>query len=416
MDLWDLRSRNMLFGQPKPNITMPSFGAGPIELPEVEAPEFNPPANNELDYMSMYNQPSPALEAYKQHITNLPDRTNYKAGVGNKIAAALIGASEGLNKGGFAGYSAARSFLDSPYQMDLEAYKNKGSVLGQLAEIESNDVKRKIDYVSQTLKDRRENQKFDLDKLKTLSDINRADSLNKLTAVQISQINNSMGLAGKELQRNTTDGQLYLIDKKNGSSQALGQFDETPTQKGNREVNIHSRKSGIDLENKKNFFNFETPINQANAIERIDANRIAAQKRRAFDAANPIQSNMGLQPSQSDIAFKNAVTETVLKNPQWAKFVDENLTSSQREEFANDPEYDNFITAVEDAKRATIANRNPNNSMTVSLPGQSPLNSPTSNPIREAAIAQLKKDGQPVNETTINWLMNHPAFKSAFGK
>jgi len=412
MDMFDFRARNYMVGEQKPKVDVPYRGMNILPPKWPQQPQMEEEPDDEFSILErLYNAPSPALEAYKRHIRTMPKMGNFQPSGASRFMAALAGGAAGYQGGAVAGINTAQSMLDRPYQQAMQQHEVAGQGLGELANIEANDFKNKIGAAKTMGDARRENTKL-------LQESARADKLNKLTEAQIQQINDRISTSGKSLQKNVADGQLYVVDMKSGEKQPLGKFDQTPAEKRDMEVDIHQKKSNIDLGADKNLFGYKAPIEAGLDVA-------VHQQNRTFDAANPIpQAGFdSTAPSQNDIAFKNAVAETVLENPQWAKFVDENATARQKGEFPNDPEYAKFKTAAEQRKSKTIAASKrtpiangrpqvvlPNEKRSTAIPAaSSPLNAPnvsvTASADRDKAVAQLKADGKPVTEEMINWLL-----------
>lgn len=417
MDMFDFRARNYMVGEQKPKVDVPFRGMDimPPKWPQQSQPQMEEPDDEFSVLEKLYNAPSPALEAYKRHIRTMPKMGDFQPSGRSRFLAALIGGAAGWGQAPGYGAQVGQNVLDRPYQQAMQQHQMEGQGLGELANIESNDFKNRIGMAKTMGDARRENTKL-------IQEAARNNKLNALTDAQIQQLNDRIATSGKSIQKNVADGQLYIVDLKNGDKQPLGKFDQTPAEKRNMEVDLHQKKSNIDLGEAKNLFGYKAPIEMGNQIA-------AHQQNRMFDAANPIpQAGFdSTAPSQNDIAFRNAVSETVLENPQWAKFVDENATSRQKGEFPNDPEYAKFKMAVEKRKAKTIgaSKRTPisRGRPQVNLPEgdtsipapSSPLNAPnvsvTASPDRDRAIAQLKADGQPTTEEMINWLLNSGQLK-----
>jgi len=402
--------------------TRPGVSNEPPESPEIEQEE----TPKEFDiFEHMYNAPTPALEAYKRHIMSMPKQEDYRAGKMDRFIAGLTGAAEGLNRGGGAGYAAARGVVDQKYNQALQNYANQGQGLGTLAELESNDMKSKMNYAKTAMEQRRADTR-------EAREGRRDDALNNLSKAQEEKMRAELGLVGKELERSPADGMLYVVDKGKQTRTPIGKFDLTPEEKAEIERKTHKVNAGVNLGNQKSLFSFERPQKQEDAIRLAEATSAIGTRahtaRRMTDAANPIpQSTFDFTaPSQHKIAFETALSEVLINNPGYSKFIDPNTNAINPDEAAEDKTgYQTFLTEVQNQRDKIIAGgaRRQVGTPQVNLPSkpevqtpitvQNPLSAPSvaDTPERARAVQILKENNKPVTPEMIEWIMKQPAFK-----
>lgn len=374
MPLNDFRTRQMLFGAVPPRVKQqPGMEImGPNRPPIIQQQPTQDPA-----LTGLYDNPSPALDAYRQHMMAMPQRDQYKPGIMGRITAGLTGAAEGLSHGAGAGMAASKKIMDDPYNTALEDYSNKGSVLGKMADIEGAETGRKMSYIKAFKDDNRADALANNTIRKTTSEIETAK---QLTPAQVAHLGAQTASLGVTYQHNSADGHLYQI-KPDGTQMDMGAYALTPQQKSTLDVKEFGQKEGIKLgndktmegvklENSKNFFNATQPIKDTSAKNVHEANR-------KVDAANPIPSNAVdfTAPSQYSIAQTSAVRDVVMANPGYAKFASADPTSAIK---ADKHGYEDYVKLVTNAKDKII--KGGNKRPLVTMPNQSPLDAPNSTP------------------------------------
>lgn len=372
-------TRKMLFGavpQRQPQVGMPFLG------PNRQPTGDTQPSGGSVvsgtggpDYMSLYNQPSPALDMYKQQVASMPSREDYKSTKLNRLGAAFVGASEGLHHGGGAGAKAAQDFLDSNYNTAMEDYRNKTSNLGTLANIEGADTKRKIDFLSDYEKNKRESIATDANVRNINSEIATRE---KLTPAQVANLTSQAATRGITYQHNKTTGELMQI-KPDGTSVSMGKYDLTPEQAAQLDIKTYGAKQGIELGNAKSLFSWKAPQELTNAKDLHLSNRQA-------DAANPIpiDSQTGFRPAQQNIADQLAVTQVLREYPGFSIF---NVSDPSRVAAKNSKQYKQYLAHIKIAKDNILKMGNATPKVSTS-----PLAGPNvkTDPLRGPAIAALK--------------------------
>lgn len=142
------RSLQGMFGGPEAMNSGSPFGGqqqgfqgifNPRNQPQPQQTEPNAAQNMQ----DLFNQPRAAMNAYKQHISDMPQyqTPNWK----QKLLAGLAG---GLTVAGgerpMAGVSLTQGLLEEPYQRQMEGWTNKGRMLREHAELEDADIENRI--------------------------------------------------------------------------------------------------------------------------------------------------------------------------------------------------------------------------------------------------------------------------------
>ena len=403
--------------------------------------------NGEFDiFKTMYNAPTPALEAYKRHIMSMPQQQDYRAGKMDRVAAALAGVSESMRKGGGAGFQAAKGIVDQRYNQALQNYANQGQGLSTLAELESQDMKGKMGYAKTMMEQRRADAKEIREGL-------RDAALNKLTDAQIGDLNLKLKTTGKSIVDNPATGEKEIVSLADGSRTTLGKFLQTAEEKADLDVRTHGRKTDIDVkgdvskarqispinvaadvdrarqispiteQREKNLLSFGEPLKAQTNLDLFNAKApvtLANQMRlREHQAANPIPSSGfdQMQPSQTDIAFDYGTKRAAQERPEFYKFLSDEPRERERQAANNQELYTEFKAlaqkyndeAILAGKRKSVGGAGG----TVTTPPapaalpirQSPISAPSApdDPLRAQAVELLKtnKPEMANNETAI---------------
>lgn len=98
------------------------------------------------DLRDVYTKEGPAAKTYREHLGSMPQyQTPTKWG---KFGAALVGAAEGLHRGGAAGWRAGQEAAQAPYRRELEQWGIKEQALGRDVEAEDKAANRKLAYMN----------------------------------------------------------------------------------------------------------------------------------------------------------------------------------------------------------------------------------------------------------------------------
>lgn len=355
------------FGNPK---------ASPYDNVRFDTPdEVSQENSNQNDdpFTKLMNAPTPAMDSYKQFLSSMPQRQDYKSGKVQKILAGIAGFST-LDP--VKGYQTTKGILDEPYNEAMGRYKERGQNLGELANIEQKDTAGKIKLASDIDTSRRANTK-DAAQMQRWNVLNQKDRDSIETGKQI-------------VIDDKITGHKKLVDRKSGALiKDLGKTEETQAE--TRDAQFAGRKNllGIQFGNQKSL----QASGQANAERNItlrgDQTKAAAERRAAL-AKDKI-----LSPTQDTAAYKEARMQHIQDNPANAKFWDqygnpvENETTSSDWNGGNLAPTDEYIKAITD-----IRNRynNIKNRSTTKSPTNAPGKAVSSKYTRDDVIKEIKKN------------------------
>jgi hypothetical protein len=115
----------------------------------TEDPEPSYEGRDWTDYLSqlndLYSKEGPAQSAYREHVSSMP---SYQApGKMGRLYAALMGGSEGYQRGAGAGFEAAQDVLTTPYRGAMAEWSARGKALEEQAQIENQMTGRQIQFM-----------------------------------------------------------------------------------------------------------------------------------------------------------------------------------------------------------------------------------------------------------------------------
>lgn len=193
---------------------------------------YQPPKQRgyEDDIMDMMKESNPGAEAYKDYLSRMPEREDYKPGVMTRIAAALSGGAAGMRDPG-AGVKTAMDVNSSNYRSALSDYANEGVGLKEHAGMEQDDRDTRLrslqnaramglKYDEFDLKRREAGNKNAIDLQNSESGRIRADAYAKAQGKPRHQYRDQQD--GSILEINEDTGQQRIIPGKNVAAGQLG--------------------------------------------------------------------------------------------------------------------------------------------------------------------------------------------------
>lgn len=271
---------------------------------------------NQATQNNIWSMPSPALDAYKKHMGNMPTEDQYKPSKTRKVLAAIAGIST-MNPE--QGYKLSKGIADEPYNEALGKYKMKGQQLGELADIESKDFTNRLAAQEKMRADTRADTEIGLKK----DTLNETKRKNDMQAKHWNEQNASSGWTAKT---DETTGKLIRVNTRTGEVAPIDiKVAETPQEKDTRARGLEGYKSNLQFGNQSRLVGM-----------RGEEARKTGEANRLFDAAHPISNAKPtvLMPSQQNAAFTGAMRETLIDHPEYNKFVDpktETLKAPQME-------------------------------------------------------------------------------------
>jgi hypothetical protein len=315
---------------PTPPRTNP-LGAGFFRPQEQQQQESQ--TDPYSDEMQNLLKPSPGLSAYKQYLTTMPNREDYKPGAYTRIASALSGAAAGLRDPG-KGIETAMNLNQSAYRSAMEDYANRGVGLKETAGIEQDERAAQIKAIQEA---RAMGLKYDEFKYKQLHD---AETTNQKweeiqTARQRAQAYiKKMGEQNYDRVENE-DGSAVYVNKANPSDRIV-----MPATPGVRPLGA-ARLANEQAQTRISGYNANTQrgqlgVSQANSWWNMN---------QPPSAATP-----GDQASAMDLALK-----TLVRDPRWSQFVTiDDGKVSVNPQYMGTPQYKVFQEKLKSTARGII--------------------------------------------------------------
>lgn len=190
------------------------------------------------DINDLMTNVGPGIRAYRQHLTTMPDREQYRPSGWDRFAAALSGFSAGMRNPG-EGIAVARDINEAPYRSAMEDYAARGAGLRERAEMEQDELNSKLRALQQAralglrydeyeLRRRESEAKMRNDAANV--DINRARADAYVKSVGRNRYNGTPQQDGSVLWVNENDPRDTHITK--GNSVAAGQLGVARTNAG----------------------------------------------------------------------------------------------------------------------------------------------------------------------------------------
>jgi hypothetical protein len=244
---------------------------------------------------------TPEMDTYKAYLRNVPSRADTKIGKIGGLLAGIAAGAEGWNRGAGAGLMVGRSIIDRPYQRKVEDYNTKGGNLKELADLE---------YRSLTDEDKKAYQQSELnlkirkqiaDEFKMNSDIGMNDA-------RVAEIADRIQTGGLSLERNSSDGQLYVVDKKAKTKTPMGKFAETTEETRAGNYKYKAKEIGLEQANRIGLENIK--YDHDVYLHNLDNKAKEKLEKLKDDLAN----KGGMNQTQQNAAFEGAFKETIAFN------------------------------------------------------------------------------------------------------
>lgn len=167
MDFNYLR-RNALFNPVQPStginpnalsITPDMMSANGLQQGQQPQPP-NPSTLTDAYREMMQAKSGPSNQRYKDFLSeDMPKRDDFKPTKMNRLSAILAGASDGIQRGGGAGYETAQRILDEPYSEAIGDYNNRAKRLESGANLEDKETNNKVKTYRDFVTDRNNDQR-----------------------------------------------------------------------------------------------------------------------------------------------------------------------------------------------------------------------------------------------------------------
>lgn len=232
---------------------------GGLFQPSSTEPTNNPAIDDKFN-INLNQQDTPALDNYRNLISSMPQREDYKTSKLGKVLAGIAGFST-LDSG--AAFNTTRNLIDAPYNRAMTGFKSKADQYGALADIEEKTNKNKFDT---TIKLNAANL-----------DWKKEARAKQMDEKQIANIESEIKNRGLSIEKNETNGELEVVNKTNGQRSSLGKFSESANEKSTRKIDEAQKESNIT---QKRELNLIGPRSKAQMAEH-SSNRL-------FDIKNPL--------------------------------------------------------------------------------------------------------------------------------
>lgn len=326
--------------------------------------ETTTPLNNDG---FMFQQPAeydtPMLDQYKQHLGTNPNRADYNPGKGYKILSGIASFFGNYDNPANA-YSQTRGMLDEPYQRARADFRDKGSILGELADVEQKDIATKVTNRKVAYDQMLDWQKLLIDK--------------GYKEAQIKDLNSQIQNRGLDIINDETTGNKVVVSKSDPNYRVdLGKFAESVSERRNNDFIDFTKQEGVKDKNTRAQINLRGGIDRGLTILRgqqdeslmdrgflhrgelakLTNNLETEQQQKLIPLRGANSVNTGLPPTQDNAAFEGAVRRVLAGNPQWRSFYD-----TETKQLTFDPtdgplwysaseddkkEYENFLLAVD---------------------------------------------------------------------
>lgn len=287
----------------------------------------------------MYTRESEAGKEYKEHLANLPQYTGTSKW--GKFGAALVGAAEGLKKGGAAGWEAGQSAAMAPYQRELDLWGVKEGALGKRVIAEDKAMQRRGEYMTHI-----RNLAKDEDQARQwLADYDlKRDQFEGLTDWRKAQ----------QARWPSQDAATYKNEK--------GELIEYQPGKVGPTINRGPTFEKSQLDN----LMLHQEVMERAATSNAASNAISAgaNASRAATAARAETrlENAPILPSQSSEAFHQSLQRAASENPSWSKYynaVTEEILPPSEDDPAAWQDYGNFLRRRKQIEGEVMTLRNP---------------------------------------------------------
>lgn len=123
----------------------PTFDAGSVTTPGTPEKDDERYYN---DISSLMSNVGPGIQAYRQHLSQMPNRDDYRPSKWDRVTAGLAGMSAGMRNPG-EGIRVARDINSQPWQNAMEDYAVQGSGLKERASMEQDELNSKLRALQQ---------------------------------------------------------------------------------------------------------------------------------------------------------------------------------------------------------------------------------------------------------------------------
>jgi hypothetical protein len=267
----------------------------------------------------------PAMRAFREHMSSVPDQAEYAPGIGRKIGAALVGFASGL-KDPSAGAQTTRAILDAPF---INAYRNwatQAQGLQAAAENEQEQIQQQIRIASQDLNERR--LYYDQQNRIASQDLNERKFDYEQQKDRIEQELKIQDMKAKGWETTRADGRVIMINPVTNEKLDLGVDMDAKLREDSNRISAYSAETGrinagINQQNAKtNERNVESLIDARKFGTMISADRANTYRDIARQRGENQAKTKNVPLREQILAEQEAALDITLTNPEYKKFID----------------------------------------------------------------------------------------------
>lgn len=302
----------------------------------------------------------PAMRAFREHMSGVPDQSEYAPGIGRKIGAALVGFASGLQNPA-AGAQTTRAILDAPFTNAYRNWATQAQGLQAAAENEREQTQQQVSIGNMYRQINRDEATQDLNERKFAYE-QQKDRVDQDLKIQ------DMKAKGWETTR--VDGRVIMVNPVTNEKLDLGidmdaklredanKISEFNAQTGRINAGTNQRNANTNERNVESLIDTRAQQTMIGA-DRANTYRTAAEARAASTGARP--KNVPLR--EQVLAEQEAALDIMLTNPEYKKFVDKDGSIKRPGSIAalfgggfDEAELQKFLELVE-SKKWDIINR-----------------------------------------------------------
>lgn len=313
--------------------------------------DFQPQRNRGFDFASIFGggddsyaqsgeisrRPGSIYNQYIDHLSNMPDRDNYKRGTWGKIGAAIGGATTAFaTRDPRAGMAFVDDFMNEPYERAAGDWAQKGKQLSVLADDERQRDQQRFGMRKAAVEAGQKQQEIDLRVADVKSQIAARNSTNELNKARTAKLLDDMENPDIDVVK-SNNGEWYGIDKKGKVVKTYGKVDISQSEIDTIRTNNDIRASGIaESQRQKNRIDLED-IQQKNRLEtektrQTGAKEMETERQKNRKELKDIPSpNIGGVNSDEFAKRQQSAAQKVLRNPKSANQGWENFFTTDNE-------------------------------------------------------------------------------------
>lgn len=302
-----------------------------------------------------------AANAYREHISKMPTQQEYAPSKTRRFGGALAAAAGAFNDPKM-GAAIGEQIIGAPYRNALEGWQMKGAGLKEQANIESSDVKSQLEYVKAIRQAQLDAKKYGLDErnvaateLRAQTDVARQKAQEDNYARQGWTFYDTAD--GMRVGDNTTTGEHKIFGPSLAGRTAANAERGTNIAGYNAETGrIQAGTAQANLGMRGQEFGFAQEMGRGNLAARQEGLRQSGMN----------AGSAGFVPAGEQYGAEAMATAEALKqNPDWKGWVDDQGLVKKPGAYwgsgpsGSDPNYQQFLDAVETAKQRILGTRRP---------------------------------------------------------